>query len=204
MRLVTPGRFVLLGALVACLPALPGCRELEGFSTASGEIYRGTIVPADDIRRGVDVDGDEVDDILGPETSMEMTLRVEEFQTSNVARVTTSDGLLFDAPLLSIDASWHDTLSGLNFPSGRLRSGLYFVRASPDAPGELAGAELVVVLSLMVDGSVEMRLISGADRLYGLFRLRKVSGSLPDAGSDVVEDGGAEDAADHSDLIGGE
>ncbi len=199
------GMFVASG-VVLVLGA--GCRELEGFSTGPGEEYRGTIVASqgvtvdggpteiDPIRRGIDLDGDGRDDVLGPDTAMEMTLRVEEFQTSEVARATTSDGLLQDAPFQSIEALWNDTLSGFTFPSGRLRSGMYFVAASPSAPGGLAGAELLAVLSLMVDGSVEVRLILGANRLYGVFRLRKTAVS-EDGGSDAAdEDGGVDDATD--------
>jgi hypothetical protein len=192
------GQHAFAVALAAVLTFAVGCRELESFSTHEGEIYKGSIVPADPIRNGVDVDGDTVDDILGPDTSMVMSLRVEEFQTSNVARVTTSDGLLVNAPLESVEEIWHDTLSGLTFPAGRLRSGMYFVRASPDAPGELANLEIPAVLSLMVDGSVELRLISGPDRLYALFRLRKAPSDPADAGPDVrdvagdVADAGAE------------
>ncbi|MBI5499587.1 MAG: hypothetical protein HY907_05055 [Deltaproteobacteria bacterium] len=171
----------LLAGLLA-LGLLPGCRELEGFSTHTGELYRGAIVPADPIRNGLDVDDDGVDDVLGPETTIEMTLQVEAFQSSDVARVTTSDRLLVDAPLESVEQLWHDTLSGLTFPAGRLRSGLYFARASADAPGGLAGQEIPAVLSLMVDGSVELRLISGPDRLYGLFRLRKARAAGTDGG----------------------
>jgi hypothetical protein len=185
---------VLAAALAASLLA-SGCRALEGFSTQEGEIYKGTIVaapaapdggpePVDPIRNGIDVDGDTIDDVFGRDTAMVMTLRVEEFQTSNVAHVTTSDGLLVNAPLLSVEQLWRDTLSGLTFPAGRLRSGLYFVRAAPDAPGGLADTELIAILSLMVDGSVELRLISGADRLYGLFRLRKAQSSVADGGVD--------------------
>jgi hypothetical protein len=164
-----------LGLALAVLACALGCRELEGFSTATGEIYRGTIVSADDVRTGFDADGDTLDDVFAAGTSMELTLRFEEFQTDNVARITTSDGLFDDAPLLSIEPLWHDTLSGLSFPAGRLRSGVYWVRAAAAGPAELADREILAVLSLMVDGSVEVRLISGPDRLYGLFRLRKES-----------------------------
>ena len=172
---------LLLAATVA-LGASVGCRELEGFSTQEGTIYKGAIVPADSIRKGLDVDGDTTDDVLGPETTIEMTLRVEAFQSSDVARVSTSDGLLRDTPLESIEPLWHDTLSGLTFPAGRLRSGLFFVRAAADAPGGLAGLEIPAVLSLMVDGGVELRLISGPDRLYGLFRLSKSRTTGSDGG----------------------
>lgn len=165
---ILPPAVLLFAALGAS-----GCRELEGFSTASGEVYRGTIVSADDVRTGFDADGDTVDDVFGAGTAMELTLRFEEFQTDNVARITTSDGLFTDAPLLSVEPLWHDTLSGLSFPAGRLRSGMYWARAASTAPAELADREILAVLSLMVDGSVEVRLISGTDRLYGLFRLRK-------------------------------
>lgn len=173
-RLRRSGRFA---ALALATLAVSGCRELEGFSTATGEIYRGSIVSADEVRTGFDADGDTVDDVFAAGTTMELTLRVEEFQTDNVARITTSDGLFADAPLLSIGPLWHDTLSGLTFPAGRLRSGMYWARAAATAPPDLAGREILVVLSLMVDGSVEVRLISGTDRLYGLFRLRKESTS---------------------------
>jgi hypothetical protein len=172
-----PPAGVALTLLVCGAGLLASCRELEGFSTGTGEIYRGAIVPADDVRRGIDLDADGTDDVLGPETTLEMTLRVEEFQTRDVARLTTSDGLLRDAPLLPIEAQWRDTLSGLTFPAGRLRSGLYFAVAADDAPGDLARSELLVVLSLMVDSTVEVRLVSGPDRLYGFFRLRKTTRS---------------------------
>ena len=49
-------------------------------------------------------------------------------------------------------------------------------------------------LSLMVDGSVELRLISGPNRLYALFRLRKAQSDLADAGPDVRDV--ADDTAD--------
>jgi len=198
-----PWVFVPAGIVVLLLG---GCRELEGFSTAPGEVYRGSIVAShgvtvdggetdiDPIRDG-DVDGDTVDDALFPDTTMELTLRVEEFQTSNVARATTSDGLLVDAQFQSVEKLWNDTLSGFSFPSGRLRSGMYFVQASASAPAGLAGMEILAVLSLMVDGSVEVRLISGADRLYGVFRLRKTT-EEEDGGPDVAtEDDGTGDAA---------
>jgi hypothetical protein len=199
------GSFVPTGI---ALLLLCGCRELEGFSTGPGEAYRGSIVAShgvtvdggetdiDPIRRGIDIDGDTLDDVLGPDTTMELTLRVEEFQTSNVARVTTSDGLLLDASFQSITKLWNDTLSGFSFPSGRLRSGMYFVEASSSAPAGLGGTEILAVLSLMVDGSVEVRLISGADRLYGVFRLRKTT-STEDGGPDVAtEDGGPDSATE--------
>jgi hypothetical protein len=201
------GTYVLTGI---ALLLLAGCRELEGFSTAPGEAYRGSIVASlgvtvdggetdiDPIRRGIDIHDppDGVEEIFGPDTTMEMTLRVEEFQTSNVARATTSDGLLVDAQFQSIEKLWNDTLSGFSFPSGRLRSGLYFVEASAAAPASLAGREILAVLSLMVDGSVEVRLISGANRLYGVFRLRKTTSS-EDGGPDVTtEDGGSDEATE--------
>ncbi len=58
---------------------LGGCRELEGFSTGPGEAYRGSIVASqrvtvdggetdiDPIRRGIDTDGDTLDDVLQAE-----------------------------------------------------------------------------------------------------------------------------------------
>jgi hypothetical protein len=198
---------LVLGGFTLLL--LAGCRELEGFSTGPGEEYRGSIVASqgftvdggetdiDPIRLGMDTDPSrEGDEIFGAGTTMEMTLRVEEFQTNAVARATTSDGLLIDAQFQSIEKLWNDTLSGFSFPSGRLRSGLYFVQASSSAPAGLAGIEILAVLSLMVDGSVEVRLISGANRLYGVFRLRKTT-SAEDGGPDVTtEDGGSDEATE--------
>lgn len=191
MRPVARRKRVIAALLALGLLPLGGCRELDAFSTGSGEIYRGAIVKPDEVRNGINVDGDTVNDVFGPATTMTMTLRVEDFQTNNVARVTTSDGLLTDAPLLSVPQLWNDTLSGLSFPAGRLRSGLYFVRASAGAPGGLAGRELAAVLSLMVNGSVELRVLSAPDSapdrgdgLYGLFRLHKEHAGTADAGAD--------------------
>jgi hypothetical protein len=171
---VTASRRCLL--LLLGFAALAGCRGLDAFSTVGGERYRGTIVPADDLRRGADTDGDTVDDVLGEGTTLEMTLRVEELRTTQVGRVTTSDGLLDDTTLEPITRMGNDTLSAFTFPQGRLWNGMYFARAAAGAPGGLAGRELLVILSLMVDDVVEVRIIGGADDLYGVFRLRKQVG----------------------------
>jgi hypothetical protein len=176
-----------LGAVLA-LGAAAGCRELEGFSTGAGESYRGTIVAAEDLRQGVALDGGT--ELLGAGTTAELTLRVEELQTENVGRLTTSDGLLQNAALHPVVHSWNDTLSGLSFPWGRLRSALYVVEPA-EAYREAAGPEILVMLSLMVDDSVEIRLIAGANQLYKLFRLTKTQAS-GDAGGDGAEDKNSE------------
>ncbi|MDI7266889.1 MAG: hypothetical protein QME96_02715 [Myxococcota bacterium] len=152
--------------------AIVSCRDLEGFSTTGDEFYEGVVVPADSLRRAVPP-------ALAVGTTMRLTLDVARLQSSEpgeeAGTMTTTDSLFSDAPLLPIDPLWHDTLSGLTFPEGRLRSVLYYVRASASAPAGYAGANVLAVLSLMVDGSVEVRLIGGPDPdgLYGVFRLRK-------------------------------
>lgn len=168
-------RTAVLGALIVL--GTIGCRELESFSTGADQEYRGTIVNAEHLRRGDDT---TVPAILAPETTMTLTLDVGRLQSDvagGAGSVTTSDGLLTAASLLPIGKLWNDTLSGLTFPEGRLRSVLYFVRAADSAPAPHAGALILLVLSLMVDGSVEVRLIGGPDPsgLYGLFRLRKTT-----------------------------
>jgi len=164
-----------LAALLLASSGLPGCRALDSFSTQPGEAYEGVIVDAPEFRRGDDTTAPPV---LGAGTTMSLTLNVGDLQSTEpggAGTVTTGDGLLAAAPLLPIGPLWRDTLSGLTFPDGRLRTVLYFVEGSTGAPGGRAGERILVVLSLMVDGAVELRLIGGPDPdgLYGVFRLRK-------------------------------
>ncbi len=151
--------------------AVVSCRDLEGFSTTGDESYEGVVVPAYELRRAVAP-------ALDPGTTMRLTLDVARLQSNvpgEAGMMTTTDGLFSATPLLPIEPLWHDTLSGLTFPEGRLRSVLYYVRASDSAPAPYAGVNVLAVISLMVDGSVEVRLIGGPDPdvLYGVFRLRK-------------------------------
>jgi hypothetical protein len=128
-----------------------GCRDLSSFTTA-GAHYEGQVVQGDFVRAGVDpaakscltLDADHLEDVPGT--------------------LSTSDGRFHAAALRPIPQIWHDPLSTLSFGEGRLRNLVYLATATiPFADGR--GDDVLIVLSLMQGGDVEVRLIRGAPGL---------------------------------------
>lgn len=146
-----------------------GCDDLGAWATEEGELYTGTVVGVEDppvLRRG-----------FAPATRLEMT-----FDPRNATSLddppgvlTTSDGSLTDVPLEAIVPLTHDVLSEYEIPEGeRMRNYIFVMR--PTA-GPLAGREPMVFVSLMGDGTIEVRIIAGTGGVdgdyYGVFRLRR-------------------------------
>ena len=143
-----------------------GCDDLSSFSTSEDEVYTGSIVQAEEVRKGFD-----------KLTFMELTLNIAEIDSQpgilNVTSRSESGGeeVLFDnVELRPIQSMRYDSLSSLDFPTGRLKN--YILNATLTG-GVHAGMDAFVVLSLMSDGNVEVRIISGEERLYGIFSLSK-------------------------------
>jgi hypothetical protein len=154
--------------LAAGLP-LAACEDLSSFSTDEGEYYTGEVLDADIIRKGFE-----------PGTELQMTFDVglvegdeEHVGPGQISTVPPEGGeVYFDvADLQPITSITHDQLSGFDFPTGRLRNYLFFANASGPLDGRLA----LVVVSLLSDGDVEVRIIMGAQELYGVFTLEKTS-----------------------------
>lgn len=154
----------LLAALV-----LVGCDSLGAYATASDEVYRGSVVGVEDppvLRRG-----------FAAACELEMTFdpaRATDLDQPP-GTLTTSDGTLDAVPLVPVVPLTHDVLGEYEIPSGeRLRNYIFVLRPTE---GPLAGREPMVFLSLMGDGSVEVRVIAGGgagpDDYFGFFRLTR-------------------------------
>ncbi len=172
-----------LAASVICGVPLVACRDIEGFSTASGGHYEGTIVGASFVRAGLDA-------------TVRMCLLIDTDHLQDApGSLSTDDGLFRTTSLRPIPQIWQDPLSTLNFGEGRVKNLVYVARggaADPDRAGDV-----MVVVSLMVAGDVEVRLLRGAppspadaspspadagaapEALFGVFALRRSSGSCP-------------------------
>jgi hypothetical protein len=164
--------------LVAAVVALPGCHDISDFSTSSGGIYEGSITSAGFVRAGI-----------GSSTRMCVAIDTNQLQTAP-GSITTDDGLFRGTPLRPIPQYWQDPLSTFNFGEGRIENALYVARGNKTDAG-LAG-DVFVVLSFMVSGTVEARLLRGAPpmvdsapeaagppNLFGVFSLSKNPGSCP-------------------------
>jgi len=148
---------------ICVLIAAFGCNPLGDFGTGEGEVYRGEIVGVNDplncpdgidcsfIRRGFSYD-----------VTLDLTFDPER-QYENPGTISTSGepcGSTFsDTPLLPIPPLAHDQLGLYEFPgSGRLRN--YMFVARPD-DGPLSGRDVMVFLSLLRGGNIEVRLVAG-------------------------------------------
>lgn len=153
------------------LAAIAGCDDLGGYATGEGEVYRGRVVGVEDppvLRRG-----------FAAETTLEMTFDPNQATSLEEppGRITTSDGALTDVALEPIVPLTHDVLSEYEIPvGGRVRNYMFVTRPEE---GPLAGREPMVFVSLMTDGTVEVRIIAGGGSrdgdYYGFFSLTRVS-----------------------------
>ncbi len=156
---------------VLLLPVLllAGCDDLGAYATQPGEVYRGIVVGAEDpplVRRGFAAD-----------TELEMTFdpRRAADLDDPPGRLTTSDGTLTGAALEPIVPLSHDVLGLYEIPAGdRVRNYIFVMHPSA---GPLAGREPMAFVSLMGDGTIEVRLIAGGgsapNDYFGLFRLAR-------------------------------
>lgn len=157
------GSVLLIGG--AIVAASTGCHDVSNFSTAGGH-YDGPVIQADFVRAGV-----------GSATMACLTIDADHLQDAPGA-ISTSDGRFQAVPLRPIPQIWHDPLSTLSFGEGRLRNLLYVATASVSF-GDGQGDDVLVVVSLMQAGDVEVRLIRGAPNLP------TEGGPAPSAGSSV-------------------
>ncbi len=155
-----------LPVVVSLLAVLAACEDLDSFTTKEGQIYRGEVVDAAIVRKGFEA-GDRL------EMSFDVTL-VEDGPGTITTYPQEEEGaptLFHHAPLVPISSLSNDQLGGFDFPSGRLRNYMFFSAASGIYEGEMA----LVVVSLLSDGHVEVRIIMGAQDLYGIFTLQKTT-----------------------------
>jgi hypothetical protein len=142
------------GLASACLALLalalaPACRDVSGFST-HGDSYQGAVVDAPFVLAGID----------GGSTSLCLTLDTNHLQDAP-GNLSTSDGLFHAVPMRAIPQIWQDPLSTLQFGEGRLKNLMYVARSTqPFADGD--GNDVLVVISLMQAGDIEVRLIRSA------------------------------------------
>ncbi len=148
-----------------CIPAV-GCEDLSSFSTAPNEVYRGDIIQPEEVRKG-----------FGRFSRLELTLDMAKIDESPGTMTVVSrdelggEEIIFDAALLApISSLKYDALSGIDFPTGRLKN---YILVATVSSARFSGAEAIIVLSLMSNGSVEVRIISGRDSLFGIFSLKK-------------------------------
>lgn len=156
---------------IGLIAAVAGCRDNARFSS-NGDHYEGKIVKADFVRAGVDA-----------EVTMCLVLDAEHLQDAP-GTISTSDGSFRAARLRPIPQIWHDPLSTLSFGEGRRQNLIYL--ASKTAAGDTA--DVMVFLSLMENGDVEIRLLRGAPRaieekastetpMFGVFPLSRQDGA---------------------------
>jgi hypothetical protein len=145
MRLAAPGIAIAIATVVG-LAALPGCRDLSGFSTTDGDRYDNPVVNAGFVLAGIQ-----------PGTTLCLTIDTDHLQDAPGA-ISTDDGMFHKVPLRPIPQLWHDPLSTLSFGEGRLKNLIYVATST-------AGDDVFVVVSLMQDGDIEVRLLRGAPSL---------------------------------------
>ncbi|MBX7193837.1 MAG: hypothetical protein K1X94_17425 [Sandaracinaceae bacterium] len=171
-RLVALACGLVLGAAV--LLGASGCDSYDRFRTGPERTFRGAVLGEGEgsfIRRG-----------FAAGTTLELSFDPSAIGRPEVGTITTlaPDGaVLFDAtPLESIAPLSHDLLSELTFPgAGRLET--FLLLAHPTS-GALAGREVMVFLSLLDTGEIEIRVIAGTGDeargdVFGVFRLSAVT-----------------------------
>lgn len=167
---------MIRGLLAAAL--LCGCADNARWSTETGESFCGVVTSASFVRAGI------------PEgTKMRLELDAERLQSAPGRLWTTpfvSGEKLTAAELRVIPQLLHDPLSTLNFGEGRVKNAIAIADLPTVEPGR-APTQLMIVVSLLQSGDVEVRLIRGASpgsaggpepagQLFGVFRLQRQKG----------------------------
>ena len=136
-----------------------GCKSVSRFSSHDGDHFEGDVVKGSFVRAGV-----------ADDAKMCLLLDAAHLQDAP-GSFSTSDGRFKDALLRPIPQVWHDPLSTMSFGEGRSQNLVYV--ASPTGPvattmGATATAvpgdtqDVMVFLSLMDQGGLEVRLVRGA------------------------------------------
>lgn len=139
------------GLLLLALLAGGGCEDIRTFD--------GSWV-------GLRVGGPEVNRGFGEVVEAQLTIETASLDAF-AAELTTSDGLIEGARLVSVPQVQADSLAGLTFWGSPLRVYLAF------APTRDGGGEALALVGLFPDERVELRLMRGglAPR-YGVFSLQ--------------------------------
>jgi hypothetical protein len=154
-----------------------GCTDNARWSSEPGESWCGTVTSATFVRAGM------------PEnTALRLELDAESLQSAPGRLWTTpflSGEKLTAAELRVIPQMLHDPLSTLNFGEGRVKNAMTLADL-PSVDPARPSTQLLVVLSLLQTGEVEVRLIRGASpgtatgpepsQLFGVFKLQRQKG----------------------------
>jgi hypothetical protein len=110
-----------------------------------------------------------------------LTIDTDQLQTAP-GSLSTDDGLFHKTPFRPIPQFWQDSLSTLNFGEGRIQNVMYVATANATDGGP--AGDVVVIISFMIGGNVEVRILRGAPAmpnagpppgaptsLYGIFSL---------------------------------
>ncbi len=144
--------------------ACAACTDLSSFRTGPGEAYVGRVIGLDDatacdggtcsvFRRGF---------TAGSELAMRFDPTLARTTPGSISTTGQSCGaeVFVDTPLLPIPALEEDQLALYDFPGGgRIRN---YVFALAPTSGPLAGRDAVAFVSLLRDGHVEVRILSGS------------------------------------------
>ncbi len=134
--------------LLAC--ALVACRDVSRY-TSHGDGFEGPVVSGSFVRSGI-----------GDGTRMCLMFDTDHLQ-DGPGTISTSDGRFSATPLRPIPQIWHDPISTLSFGEGRVQNLVY--AATPLAPAGERIEDVLVVVSLMKSGGIEVRLLRGAPQL---------------------------------------
>jgi hypothetical protein len=147
--LLSLGSVALLAALFA---TAMGCKSVARFSSRDGDHYEGDVVKGSFVRAGV-----------AENARMCVILDANHLQDSP-GTLSTSDGRFKGTPLRPIPQIWHDPLSTMSFGDGRVQNLVYV--ATPAAPASDT-QDIMVFMSLMDEGGIEVRLVRGAPQVDG-------------------------------------
>jgi hypothetical protein len=152
-----------------------GCRDVSRYSS-KGDHFEGEVVKGSFVRAGVAEDA-----------KMCLVLDAEHLQDAP-GTLSTSDGRFRLTPLRPIPQIWHDPLSTLSFGDGRRQNLVYVATPLPIDAGDRQ--DIMVFMSLMTEGGVEIRLVRGAPQtdagapveatgapLFGVFTLDRREGN---------------------------
>lgn len=142
--------FVVI-AIAALLATSMGCKNVSRFSSKDGDHFEGDVVKGNFVRTGI-----------GDNAKICLLLDASHLQDAP-GTFSTSDGRFKDAPLRPIPQIWHDPLSTMTFGEGRSQNLVYVASPTPSAATPASDAQDVMVfLSLMDGGGLEVRLVRGA------------------------------------------
>ena len=130
-------------------PIASGCRDLSRF-TSGRDRYEGAVVKGDFVRAGI------ADDVR-----VCLTLDTDHLQDTP-GRLSSSDGRFKSEPLRPIPQLWHDPLSTLSFGEGREKNLVYVATPSATFADGGDATDVMVFVSLMTSGGVEVRFVRGA------------------------------------------